>query len=113
MPARDRIALSDGRLCPPPPPLAPLVTAIPIPLDAIGCALGALDAEVVTRYRRPDGTLLVRRHLTLLGVPALVNADPDLLPDVVVSATIRNLHQFASGSSGCRSRTAHFRSVSS
>ena len=94
-PVRDRIELSDGLLCPPPPPLAPLITAIPIPLDAIGCALGALQAEVVTQYRRPDGTLLVRRHLTLIGLPALVNADPDLLPDVVVTPTIRNLHEFS------------------
>ena len=91
----DRIALVDGLLCPPPPALAPLATAVPIPLDAIGCALGAADVEVLTQYRRPDGTLLVRRHLALIGVPALVNADPDLLPDVVVTPTIRNLHQFA------------------
>lgn len=92
---RDRISLTDGLLCPPPPALAPLITAVPIPLDAVGCALGAATAEVLTQYRRPDGTMLVRRHLTLIGFPAIVNADPDLLPDVIVTPTIRNLHEFA------------------
>lgn len=93
--SRDRIGLADGLLCPPPPGLAPLITAVPIPLDAIGCALGAADVEVLTQFRRADGTMLVRRHRTLIGVPALVNADPDLLPDLVVTPTIRNLHEFA------------------
>lgn len=91
----DRVLLTAGALCPPPPALAPLITAVPIPLDAVGCALGAADVEVLTQFRRPDGTMLVRRFHTLLGVPALVNADTDLLPDLVVTPTVRNLHEFA------------------
>lgn len=93
-PDTDRIGLADGALCPPPPGLSALINPVPIPLDAVGCALGAADVEVLTQFKRADGSMLVRRHLTLIGVPALVNADADVLPDLVVTPTIRNIHQF-------------------
>jgi hypothetical protein len=47
------------------------------------CAIPALDYQFVTRFRRANGTEIVRRHTAVLNVPAALDVDEDLSPDLV------------------------------
>lgn len=58
------------------------------------CAIPALDYQFITRYRRPDGSEVVRRHTALVNIPTALNVDDDLLPDLVATVQVFSLTQF-------------------
>jgi hypothetical protein len=56
-------------------------------LSALLCNVDQLQYSIYTVYQRPDGTTLIRETSALLLVPALVNVDDDVLPDIQASLT--------------------------
>lgn len=65
------------------------------PVSQALCAIPALDYQYVTRFRKSDGTEIVRRHTALVNVPTPLNVDGDLLPDVWATAQVFSLSQFS------------------
>lgn len=65
------------------------------PVSQALCAIPALDYQYVTRFKRPDGTEIVRRHTALVNVPTPLNVDGDLLPDLVATVQVLSLTQFS------------------
>ena len=64
------------------------------PVQDLACALGALDVEYVTTYKRPNGTLLVKKHRGVLAVPKLLNVDDDILPDIIGNPGLTSTSEF-------------------
>jgi hypothetical protein len=64
------------------------------PVSQALCAIPALDYQFVTRFRKPDGSEIVRRHTALVNVPTPLNVDGDVLPDVVATLQVLSLTQF-------------------
>jgi hypothetical protein len=84
-------------LCPPTSALggvtAPLgLSAIGEGLTSLSCNAGLLDYQVVTRWRAPDGTEIVRTHAATIGVPKALDVDRDALPDVTATITLTSLN---------------------
>ena len=65
------------------------------PVSQALCAIPALDYQYVTRFKRTDGSEIVRRHTALVNVPTPLNVDGDLLPDVIGTVQVLSLSQFS------------------
>lgn len=65
------------------------------PVSQVLCAIPALDYQYVTRFKRTDGSQVVRRHTALVNVPTPLNVDDDLLPDVIATVQVLSLTKFS------------------
>ncbi len=70
------------------------VVGVTCPILEITCQLGLLEYKWRTVYRRADGSELVRTTPALAVVPSLINADTDLLPDLVGTVLPLSLTRF-------------------
>ncbi|PTL58871.1 hypothetical protein [Paraconexibacter algicola] len=61
-------------------------------LTSLTCASSLLHYEVVTRYKRPNGTILTRSTPALIGVPAALNVDDEALADLNATLTLTSLN---------------------
>ena len=73
--------------------LGPIVGAT-CPILEITCQLSLLEYKWRTVYRRANGTELTRTTPALAIVPALINADDDLLPDILGTVLPLSLTRF-------------------
>ncbi len=61
-------------------------------LTSLACSASILEYRLVTRFRRPDGTILERSQVTTLGVPTLLNVDEDSGADMIGTLTLTSLN---------------------
>ncbi len=66
--------------------------AIGAGVTTLTCASPLLSYQLVTRYKRADGSLLTRTTPAVLGVPALLNVDDDVLSDLNATISLTSLN---------------------
>jgi len=81
-------------LCPPVTQVAQLLSLNPSlnpiadGLTSLTCSIGILDYKFLTRWQRPDGSIVERTTTATIGVPTILNVDDDAAGDLIGTFTL-------------------------